>query len=129
MAIGQGRKKCVKCHTPFDASDTRFSGSRRRYGSSPFCHACVDRCGDSEIADHWCEVDRWRYSPGSATPDDDLCSSTYPGHGPDFGMLCNRLKEHGGTDHRALAEVAPTFRRYVVWSADGRVLPDVEERR
>lgn len=63
-----------------------------------------------------------------ATLDDDLCSDAYPGEGPDLGLLCNEAREHSG-DHRALAEVWPGGRRYVVWTAGGVVLPSVEVQR
>ena len=60
--------------------------------------------------------------------DADLCSAAYPGPGPDFGLLCNEANEHGG-DHRALAEIWPGRRRFVVWTPSGVVLPSVEEQR
>lgn len=60
-----------------------------------------------------------------ALSDDDLCSATYPGRGPDFGMLCNELVEHDGT-HRALAEIAFNYRRHIVWTQAGDLLPNQE---
>ncbi|MFD1278041.1 hypothetical protein [Streptomyces kaempferi] len=60
--------------------------------------------------------------------DNDLCTDGYPTVGPDFGLLCNEPVSHDG-DHRALAEIWTTGRRFVVWTADGVPLPDVEERR
>lgn len=60
--------------------------------------------------------------------DADLCSATYPGKGPDFGLLCNALYEHDG-NHRALAEVWPGHRRFVVWTPADVVLPNVEVQR
>lgn len=50
---------CAKCRRQFDPADIRFIDSARRYSSSPFCSGCVDNCHDSEIADHFCPVDRW----------------------------------------------------------------------
>lgn len=58
---------CAKCLTEFDPDDTRFVDSQRRYGDSPFCGACVDRCHDSEIADHWCVIDEWRQEQRGAS--------------------------------------------------------------
>jgi hypothetical protein len=58
-------------------------------------------------------------------PDDQLCSATYPGLGPDFGSFCNEADGHDG-NHWALAVVAPGYRRYVVWTPAGEVLPDEE---
>lgn len=58
--------------------------------------------------------------------DDDLCTATYPGGDTnpyDFGSLCNLKSGHTGS-HQALAEVAGDYRRHVVWTLDGRVLPD-----
>ena len=55
-----------------------------------------------------------------------LCTARYPGGDTnpyDFGSLCNLKNGHAG-DHRALAEVAGAHRRYIAWTADGRVLPD-----
>jgi hypothetical protein len=46
---------CRNCGNAFDSSDTRWNG-RARYRSTPWCKACVDRCHDSEIADHRCRV-------------------------------------------------------------------------
>jgi len=58
-------------------------------------------------------------------PDSELCSFAYPAPGADFGSLCNEADRHQG-NHRALAVVAGTYRRYVVWTQDGTVLPDEE---
>jgi len=63
-----------------------------------------------------------------ALSDDALCSDSYPQLGPDFGLLCNEPLEHSG-DHRALAEIWPGKRRFVVWTVDGVVLPSVEVQR
>lgn len=52
-------ERCRKCTARFDPSDIRFIDSRRRHADSPFCRACLDRCQDSELADHFCMVDRW----------------------------------------------------------------------
>lgn len=49
---------CGKCQQPFDETDTRFYGSRRRFKATPWCCACVDRCHNSEIADHACVICR-----------------------------------------------------------------------
>lgn len=61
-------------------------------------------------------------------PDSELCSDGYPAIGRDFGLLCNESVTHVG-NHRALAEIWPGRRRYVVWTEAGVVLPDVEEQR
>ncbi|MFG2359337.1 hypothetical protein [Streptomyces sp. NPDC048521] len=58
-------------------------------------------------------------------PDSELCSATYPALGPDFGSLCNEADKHDG-NHIALVVVAPGYRRYVVWTPAGEVLPDEE---
>jgi hypothetical protein len=58
-------------------------------------------------------------------PDDQLCFATYPQLGSDFGMLCSEAGGHDG-NHWALAVVAPGYRRYVVWTPAGDVLPDEE---
>ena len=46
---------CGACRRPFDPSDTRWNGAARSYATG-FCRECVDRCHDSEIADHRCPV-------------------------------------------------------------------------
>lgn len=46
---------CASCRLAFDPTDTRFDGCARSY-DTPWCRACVDRCHDSEIADHRCRV-------------------------------------------------------------------------
>jgi hypothetical protein len=46
---------CGYCRRPFDPTDTRWDG-RARHGDTPWCRACVDRCHDTEIADHRCPV-------------------------------------------------------------------------
>lgn len=61
-------------------------------------------------------------------PDADLCSYAYPTPGPDFGLLCNERVRHDG-NHRALAEIWPGRRRFVIWTPDGVALPSVEEQR
>lgn len=58
-------------------------------------------------------------------PDDQLCSATYPAVGPHFGSLCNEADRHEG-NHWALTVVAGGYRRYVVWTPAGEVLPDEE---
>lgn len=50
-------EKCANCGQPFDPTDTRFDGLAR-YRETRFCRRCVDRCHDSEIADHCCGVCR-----------------------------------------------------------------------
>lgn len=49
------RAACGKCRTPFDPADTRFDGAAR-YSLTPYCRGCVDRCHDTEIADHRCVI-------------------------------------------------------------------------
>jgi hypothetical protein len=58
-------------------------------------------------------------------PDDQLCSATYPRLGPDFASMCNEADGHDD-NHWALVVVAPGYRRYVVWTPAGDVLPDEE---
>ena len=58
-------------------------------------------------------------------PDDQMCSATYPALGPDFGAMCNGAAGHED-NHWALTVVAPRYRRYVVWTPAGEVLPDEE---
>jgi hypothetical protein len=58
-------------------------------------------------------------------PDSELCSATYPRLGPDFGSMCNEVDKHDG-NHWALAVVAGAYRRYVIWTQAGEVLPDEE---
>lgn len=48
---------CNNCHLAFDPTDTRFDG-RARYHTTAWCRTCVNRCHDSEIADHRCGVCR-----------------------------------------------------------------------
>jgi hypothetical protein len=58
-------------------------------------------------------------------PDSQLCSAAYPRLGPHFGSLCNEVAGHDG-NHWALAVVAGEYRRYVLWTPSGDVLPDEE---
>jgi len=51
---------CAKCGRPFSDEPASYDDSPRQYQGTPFCSGCVNRCADSEIADHWCAVDRWR---------------------------------------------------------------------
>jgi hypothetical protein len=46
---------CARCRRPFDQTDTRWDG-HARHNDTPFCRSCVDRCHDSEIADHRCQI-------------------------------------------------------------------------
>jgi hypothetical protein len=46
---------CSSCRRPFDLADTRYDG-RAQYRNTPWCCACVDRCHESEIADHRCPI-------------------------------------------------------------------------
>ena len=60
-----------------------------------------------------------------------LCPARYPGGDSnpyDFGSLCNLESGHAGS-HRALAEVAGDYRRHIVWTVDGKVLPDEKSSR
>lgn len=50
-------EKCGNCRRPFDPTDTTFDGAAQ-HGLTPYCRSCVDRCHDSEIADHRCIVCR-----------------------------------------------------------------------
>jgi hypothetical protein len=47
--------QCGKCRQPFDPTDARFDG-RAQHKLTPFCRSCVDRCHDTEIADHRCVI-------------------------------------------------------------------------
>lgn len=51
-------EKCRRCSTPFE-EDGKLYRSTRRYKDTPFCGRCTDHCMETEIADHWCDVDRW----------------------------------------------------------------------
>ncbi|MFF3497410.1 hypothetical protein ACFYWS_39465 [Streptomyces sp. NPDC002795] len=46
---------CAKCRVPFDPTDPRADG-RSRYRDTPYCRICVNRCHDTEIADHRCVI-------------------------------------------------------------------------
>jgi len=48
-------ERCGKCKQPFDPDDKRFDGLARYY-LTPYCRGCVDRCHDTEIADHRCVI-------------------------------------------------------------------------
>jgi hypothetical protein len=48
-------ERCGKCKQPFDRDDKRFDG-RARYYLTAYCRGCVDRCHDTEIADHRCVI-------------------------------------------------------------------------
>ena len=51
---------CRKCGRTF-IEDGKFLDSAAKDGNLPFCKTCVDRCHDTEIADHWCEIDQYRH--------------------------------------------------------------------
>lgn len=51
----EASEACGKCRQPFDPADTAFDG-RARYHLTPYCRGCVDRCHDTEIADHRCVI-------------------------------------------------------------------------
>ncbi|MER6605648.1 hypothetical protein ABT282_06975 [Streptomyces sp. NPDC000927] len=36
------------------------ASNHRKYAGTPYCRECVDNCHDSELADHWCQIDQWR---------------------------------------------------------------------
>ncbi|MFJ3793818.1 hypothetical protein [Kitasatospora sp. NPDC090091] len=46
---------CARCGQQFDAADTRYDGYAR-HQLSDFCCGCVDRCHESEDADHRCVI-------------------------------------------------------------------------
>ncbi|MEU4348279.1 hypothetical protein [Streptomyces sp. NPDC023838] len=46
---------CAKCRQPFDPDDARFDG-HARYSLTPYCRRCIDRCHDTESADHRCVI-------------------------------------------------------------------------
>lgn len=50
-----GEPKCGRCSRLFDPTDKSFNGAAR-YGNSPFCRGCVDRCHESTDAFHQCPV-------------------------------------------------------------------------
>jgi hypothetical protein len=60
--------------------------------------------------------------------DDDLCTATYPGTARDPRQLCDQPVGHEG-NHQALAEVAYNYRRHIVWTVDGEILPDIKTTR
>lgn len=51
----EARPACAKCRTPFDPADPRSDG-RSQYPGRPYCRICVNRCHDTEIADHRCII-------------------------------------------------------------------------
>jgi hypothetical protein len=57
MPSAPAAEACGKCRQPFDPDDTRFDG-HARYHLTPYCRSCVDRCHDTEIADHQCVICR-----------------------------------------------------------------------
>lgn len=73
---------CKKCGRTF-VDDGKFVDSAARFGQTPFCRTCVGRCGDSEIADHWCEIDRYRRDQGSAPSEPDRRDVLH--EGPAYG--------------------------------------------
>jgi len=46
---------CRRCHRPFNPTDNTANGAAR-YGETPFCRRCVDRCHESTDAFHECPV-------------------------------------------------------------------------
>ena len=60
--------------------------------------------------------------------DSDLCTALYPGTVRDPRQMCDQSAGHEG-NHRALAEVARDYRRFIVWTVDGEIMPDVETNR
>ncbi|NJP42291.1 hypothetical protein [Actinacidiphila epipremni] len=46
---------CTVCRRPFDPADTRWDGAAR-HRDTTYCRACVNRCHDTEIADHRCPI-------------------------------------------------------------------------
>ncbi|MFF2954311.1 hypothetical protein ACFVVU_23575 [Kitasatospora sp. NPDC057965] len=46
---------CGACGQQFDPTDTRYDGHARHH-LSDYCRSCVDRCHETEIADHRCPV-------------------------------------------------------------------------
>lgn len=46
---------CGKCKQPFDPADKRFDG-RARYRQTPYCRGCIDRCHNSDNAEHRCAI-------------------------------------------------------------------------
>jgi hypothetical protein len=61
----QTAEACANCRWTFNPDDTRFNG-HARHRDTPFCRCCVDRCHDSEIADHQCAVCRTPAKGGDA---------------------------------------------------------------
>jgi hypothetical protein len=46
---------CRKCRRPFDPTGPWH---RAQEPGTPWCRECVNRCHDSEIADHCCDICR-----------------------------------------------------------------------
>lgn len=56
---GATAEACKRCGRTF-VEDGKFVDSAAQYLDFPYCKTCVDRCHDTEIADHWCEIDKFR---------------------------------------------------------------------
>ncbi|MGW2209943.1 hypothetical protein [Streptomyces sp. NPDC001781] len=51
----EAAEACGKCRRAFDPADTRFDG-HGRHQQTPYCRRCINRCRDTEIADHRCVI-------------------------------------------------------------------------
>lgn len=58
---------CRKCGRTF-REDGKFVDSAAQSFGLPYCQTCVGRCHDTEIADHWCEIDGYRTRADKAAP-------------------------------------------------------------
>lgn len=58
---------CRKCGRTF-REDGKFVDSAAQSSGLPYCQTCVGHCHDTEIADHWCEIDGYRTRADKAAP-------------------------------------------------------------
>lgn len=57
LAAAPPAEVCGRCGRPFGPTDSRWGG-HARYGDTPWCRACIDRCHESTDAGHQCAVCR-----------------------------------------------------------------------
>ena len=56
---------CRACGHAFVLSGDQPKDATWQQDDIPFCARCVSHCHDSEIADHFCMIDRWKIQEGS----------------------------------------------------------------
>lgn len=47
--------QCGRCHQRFESAGPAFDG-RARYGDTPYCRRCIDRCHESTDSAHTCVI-------------------------------------------------------------------------